>query len=196
MTSARSTKPCSPLTSGCQEHKKAIKAGNIFDTHGLLRPAVLEELQACDCILRGVNKAENLDMLRAIASLYGIRDNRDEERAEELHPHRNVPFCKSGRRLSAEMRPGARIGIPTGACRRLNEQAMEKKRAGADRGLLIAQIRNLVICGGTCSSAKRRIVRTGPMFGSPVQNRPGIWYNRKEKPIQAPGRRAKWQNEL
>ena len=67
MTSARSTKPCSPLTSGCQEHKKAIKAGNISDTHGLLRPAVLEELQACDCILQGVNKAENLDMLRAIA---------------------------------------------------------------------------------------------------------------------------------
>ena len=125
-----------------------------------------------------------------------IRCKRDEEWTEELHPHRTVPFCKGGRRLSAEMRPGVRIGIPTGACRRLNEQAMEKKRAGADRGLLIAQIRNLVICGGTCSSAKRRIVRTGPMFGSPVQNRSGIWYNRKEKPIQAPGRRAKWQNEL
>ena len=44
-----------------------IKAGNISGTHGLLRPAVLEELQACDCILQGVNKAEILDMLRAIA---------------------------------------------------------------------------------------------------------------------------------
>ena len=172
----------------------AIKAGNISDTHGLLRPAVLEELQAYGCILRGVTKPRFWTC--SGPSRRGIRCKRDEERTEELHPHRTVPFCKSGRRLSAEMRPGARIGIPTGAAPTTERTGEGEETRRSRSRLLIAQTRNLVICGGSCSSAKRRIVRTGPMFGSPVQNRSGIWYNRKEKPIQAPGRRAKWQNEL
>ena len=35
-----------------------IKIGVLSDTHGLLRPAVLEVLRSCDCILHGgdVNK--------------------------------------------------------------------------------------------------------------------------------------------
>ena len=64
----------------------AIKVGIIFDTHGLLRPAVLEELQSCDYILHGgdVNKPEILDTLRAIAPLYVVRGNNDKEWAENI----------------------------------------------------------------------------------------------------------------
>ena len=64
----------------------AIKVGIISDTHGLLRPAVLEELQSCDYILHGgdVNKPAILDTLRAIAPLYVVRGNNDKEWAENI----------------------------------------------------------------------------------------------------------------
>ena len=70
----------------------AIKVGIISDTHGLLRSAVLEELQSCDYILHGgdVNKPEILDTLRAIAPLYVVRGNNDKEWAEELPKHLTV----------------------------------------------------------------------------------------------------------
>ena len=70
----------------------AIKVGIISDTHGLLRPAVLEELQSCDYILHSgdVNKPEILDTLRAIAPLYVVRGNNDKEWAEELPKHLTV----------------------------------------------------------------------------------------------------------
>ena len=70
----------------------AIKVGIISDTHGLLRPAVLEKLQSCDYILHGgdVNKPEILDMLRDIAPLYVVRGNNDKEWAEELPKHLTV----------------------------------------------------------------------------------------------------------
>ena len=70
----------------------AIKVGIISDTHGLLRPAVLKELQSCDYILHGgdVNKPEILDTLRAIAPLYVVRGNNDKEWAEELPKHLTV----------------------------------------------------------------------------------------------------------
>ena len=40
----------------------AKKIGIISDTHGLLRPEVLEILRTCDCILHGgdINKPESL----------------------------------------------------------------------------------------------------------------------------------------
>ena len=65
-----------------------MRIGVISDTHGLLRPAVLEALAGCDCILHGgdVNKPEILDTLREIAPLYVVRGNNDKEWAEEL-PH-------------------------------------------------------------------------------------------------------------
>lgn len=65
-----------------------MRIGVISDTHGLLRPAVLEALAGCDCILHGgdVNKPEILETLRAIAPLYTVRGNNDKEWAEEL-PH-------------------------------------------------------------------------------------------------------------
>lgn len=67
----------------------AIKVGIISDTHGLLRPAVLEELQSCDYIFHGgdVNKPEILDTLQAIAPLYVVRGNNDKEWAEDLPKH-------------------------------------------------------------------------------------------------------------
>ena len=70
----------------------AIKVGIISDTHGLLRPEVLEELQSCDYILHGgdVNKPEILNTLRAIAPLYVVRGNNDKEWAEELPKHLTV----------------------------------------------------------------------------------------------------------
>ena len=70
----------------------AIKLGIISDTHGLLRLAVLEELQSCDYILHGgdVNKPEILDTLRAIAPLYVVRGNNDKEWAEDLPKHLTI----------------------------------------------------------------------------------------------------------
>ena len=63
-----------------------IKIGVLSDTHGLLRPAVLEVLRSCDCILHGgdVNKPEILDTLRSIAPLYVVRGNNDRVWAEGL----------------------------------------------------------------------------------------------------------------
>ena len=70
----------------------SIKVGIISDTHGLLRPEVLEELQSCDYILHGgdVNKPEILDTLRAIAPLYVVRGNNDKEWAEDLPKHLTI----------------------------------------------------------------------------------------------------------
>lgn len=53
----------------------AIKIGVISDTHGLLRPAVLEIPKFCAFILQGgnVNKPELLDTLRDIVPLYVVR---------------------------------------------------------------------------------------------------------------------------
>ncbi len=63
-----------------------IKIGVISDTHGLLRPAVMEVLKSCDYILRGgdIHKPELLDALREIAPLYVVRGNNDREWAENL----------------------------------------------------------------------------------------------------------------
>lgn len=64
----------------------AVKVGIISDTHGLLRPEVLEILKTCDCILHGgdVNKPEILDELRLLASIYAVRGNNDREWADSL----------------------------------------------------------------------------------------------------------------
>ncbi len=64
----------------------AKKMGIISDTHGLLRPEVMEVLKTCDCILHGgdINKPEILDELRPLASIYAVRGNNDREWAEGL----------------------------------------------------------------------------------------------------------------
>ena len=63
-----------------------MKIGVISDTHGLLRPEVVEVLHGCDAILHAgdVNKPEILDALRAIAPLHVVRGNNDKDWAEAL----------------------------------------------------------------------------------------------------------------
>ena len=63
-----------------------VKIGIISDTHGLLRPEVLEILKTCDCILHGgdVNKPELLDELRVLGSIYVVRGNNDKDWAQGL----------------------------------------------------------------------------------------------------------------
>ena len=72
------------------------KIGIISDTHGLLRPQVLEILKTCDCILHGgdVNKPEVLDELRWLGNLYVVRGNNDKEWAENLSE--NLRFTIGG----------------------------------------------------------------------------------------------------
>ena len=60
----------------------------LSDTHNLLRPQVLAQLQGVDAILHGgdCSKQSILDTLREYAPLYVVRGNNDKEWAEAL-PH-------------------------------------------------------------------------------------------------------------
>ena len=65
-----------------------MKLAILSDTHGLLRPQVLEHLKNADAILHGgdINKQSVVDELRQYAPLYVVRGNNDKEWAEEI-PH-------------------------------------------------------------------------------------------------------------
>lgn len=65
-----------------------MKLAILSDTHGLLRPEVLEYLKTADAILHGgdINKPDIVDKLRQYAPLYIVRGNNDKEWAEAL-PH-------------------------------------------------------------------------------------------------------------
>lgn len=58
----------------------------LSDTHGLLRPAVLELLQDADAILHAgdINSQAVVDKLASFAPLYAVRGNNDKEWAESL----------------------------------------------------------------------------------------------------------------
>lgn len=60
----------------------------LSDTHGLLRPEVLEALEGADAILHGgdINTQAIVDRLRGCAPLYIVRGNNDKEWAEDI-PH-------------------------------------------------------------------------------------------------------------
>ena len=60
----------------------------LSDTHGLLRPEVVEQLKTADAILHGgdINKQSIVDELRGYGPLYVVRGNNDKEWAEQL-PH-------------------------------------------------------------------------------------------------------------
>ena len=60
----------------------------LSDTHGLLRPAVLELLQNADAILHAgdINSQAVVDKLASFAPLYVVRGNNDKEWAEAI-PH-------------------------------------------------------------------------------------------------------------
>ena len=65
-----------------------MKIAILSDTHGLLRPEVVEQLKNADAILHGgdINKQSIMDELRQYAPLYVVRGNNDKEWAEEI-PH-------------------------------------------------------------------------------------------------------------
>ena len=65
-----------------------MKIGIISDTHNLLRPEVLENLQDCGCILHGgdISSREILHQLEQIAPVKAVRGNNDKEWAEHLPP--------------------------------------------------------------------------------------------------------------
>lgn len=62
------------------------KIGILSDTHGLLRPEVLECLQGCEQIFHGgdINKQSILDELKKIAPVFVVRGNNDKEWAEAI----------------------------------------------------------------------------------------------------------------
>lgn len=64
----------------------------LSDTHGLLRPEVLECFQNIDAILHGgdINKQDIVDQLREFAPLYVVRGNNDKEWAEAIPHHLTV----------------------------------------------------------------------------------------------------------
>lgn len=58
----------------------------LSDTHGLLRPEVLDRIAGCDVIIHGgdINKPAILDELKQLAPLYVVRGNNDKEWAEGM----------------------------------------------------------------------------------------------------------------
>ena len=65
-----------------------MKLAILSDTHGLLRPEVVEHLKTADVILHGgdINKQSIVEALRQYAPLYIVRGNNDKEWAEYI-PH-------------------------------------------------------------------------------------------------------------
>ena len=65
-----------------------MKIAILSDTHGLLRPEVVEYLETVDAILHGgdINKQSIVDELRQYAPLYVVRGNNDKDWAEAI-PH-------------------------------------------------------------------------------------------------------------
>ena len=63
-----------------------MKIGIISDTHNLLRPEVIQNLQGCDRILHGgdISSQAILDQLEQIAPVKVVRGNNDKEWAEHL----------------------------------------------------------------------------------------------------------------
>ena len=62
------------------------ECGIDFDTHGLLRPEVLDRIAGCDVIIHGgdINKPEIIARLKEIAPVYVVRGNNDKEWAENI----------------------------------------------------------------------------------------------------------------
>lgn len=60
----------------------------LSDTHGLLRPAVAEQLKTADVILHGgdVNRQSVVEEMQQYAPLYVVRGNNDKAWAEDI-PH-------------------------------------------------------------------------------------------------------------
>ena len=63
-----------------------MKIGVLSDSHGLLRPEVLDALSGCDRILHGgdINRQSVLDALQQIAPVEVVRGNNEKEWAEHI----------------------------------------------------------------------------------------------------------------
>lgn len=63
-----------------------MKIAILSDTHGLLRPQVVEYLKTADVILHGgdINKQSIVDELEGYAPVYVVRGNNDKEWAEGI----------------------------------------------------------------------------------------------------------------
>jgi putative phosphoesterase len=68
------------------EPAKGLRVGVVSDTHGLLRPSVLERLAGCERILHAgdVGDLSILEALRRIAPVEAIRGNTDSGAAAQL----------------------------------------------------------------------------------------------------------------
>ncbi len=66
--------------------KERHRIGILSDTHGLLRPEVLEALRGCSAILHGgdINRPDILERLGEMAPVYAVRGNNDGEWAGKL----------------------------------------------------------------------------------------------------------------
>ena len=64
----------------------AKRIGVISDTHGLLRPEVLDVLKTCDCILHAgdFDRPEILEQLRYLGNIYVVQGNNDRGWATNL----------------------------------------------------------------------------------------------------------------
>lgn len=71
------------------------KIGIISDTHGLLRPQIIEILGGCEAILHGgdIDKQEILDELGRIAPTYAVRGNTDGEWAGNIPESLSLKLC-------------------------------------------------------------------------------------------------------
>ena len=69
---------------------KKIEIGVISDTHGLLRPEVLESLKGCHYILHAgdVGNPEIIQQLKSIAPVFAVRGNTDWQPWATTLPHR------------------------------------------------------------------------------------------------------------
>lgn len=57
----------------------SVQVGILSDTHGLLRPEVLQVVRGCDCLLHAgdIGPEGILQALRSIAPVYAVRGNND-----------------------------------------------------------------------------------------------------------------------
>ena len=65
-----------------------MKIAVLSDTHGLLRPEVMEIVNTCDAVLHGgdINTRKIADELSKDKPLYIVRGNNDKEWAEDIPP--------------------------------------------------------------------------------------------------------------
>ena len=71
---------------------KPIRVGVVSDTHGLVRPQLMDALRGCDVIVHAgdIGGVEVLEQLRTLAPLHAVRGNNDEGAWAETIPQTEV----------------------------------------------------------------------------------------------------------